>query len=74
MNAQRQHIHCIVPAYILEQIARNGSPQQRAQAIDTLAVDQTFRAARLQNTPPGGARSRVSDVLALGAGPEARAG
>ncbi|MGE6761368.1 M4 family metallopeptidase [Corallococcus interemptor] len=41
--------HCIVPPYLNRQIAQNGSPQQRTQALRTLAVDTTLRAIRLSN-------------------------
>jgi Zn-dependent metalloprotease len=43
----RNSIFCIVPPYILDEIAQNGSPQQRAAAMRTKAVDNTFRAMRL---------------------------
>jgi Zn-dependent metalloprotease len=41
--------HCILPPYISRQIAQNGSPQQRAQALRTLAIDNTLRAIRLSS-------------------------
>jgi Zn-dependent metalloprotease len=40
-------IVCIVPPYILDQIAQRGTPQQRAAALRTKSVDNTFRALRL---------------------------
>src|SRR5205085_9130117 len=43
----RHSIFCIVPPHILRQIAINGTPRQRAAALNTLASDQTFRAARI---------------------------
>jgi len=43
----RNSIFCIVPPYILDEIAQRGSPQQRAAAVRTKAVDNTFRAMRL---------------------------
>jgi Zn-dependent metalloprotease len=43
----RNPIFCIVPPYVLDEIARKGSPKQRAAAIQTRSVDNTFRALRL---------------------------
>src|SRR5262249_45340913 len=42
----RHSIFCILPPHILRQIALNGSPQERAQALTTLATDQTLRMMR----------------------------
>lgn len=40
----RQHsLLCILPPHILIEIAKNGSPKQRAQALDTLSADHTTR-------------------------------
>ncbi len=44
---QRHSIFCIVPPYVLDQIAQKGTPQQRAAALRTKAVDNTFRSMRL---------------------------
>lgn len=41
-------IFCILPPHMLRQIAQNGTPQQRADAMQTLAADQTFRMIRFQ--------------------------
>lgn len=43
----RNPIFCILPPYILDQIAQRGTPKQRAEALQTKAVDNTFRALRL---------------------------
>jgi Zn-dependent metalloprotease len=43
----RNPIFCIVPPYILEQVIQRGTPKQRAAAVKTKAVDNTFRALRL---------------------------
>jgi Zn-dependent metalloprotease len=56
--AVRQHhsIFCVLPPYILRQIALNGTPQQRQDALETLAVDNTFRIMRATQgmlTPAG---------------------
>ena len=36
-------IFCIVPPYVLDEIADKGTPQQRAAALRTKAVDNTFQ-------------------------------
>jgi hypothetical protein len=43
----RNPLFCILPPHILRAIAQNGTPQQRARALDTLVTDQTIRALRL---------------------------
>jgi Zn-dependent metalloprotease len=43
----RHPIFCIVPPYIVDEIVDKGTPQQRAAALRTKAVDNTFRALRL---------------------------
>lgn len=40
-------IYCIVPPYVLDSIARNGTPQERADAMDTLSNDATLRTLRV---------------------------
>jgi Zn-dependent metalloprotease len=43
----RHHpIYCILPPHMLKEIAKNGTPQQRSVAVDTLATDHTFRQIR----------------------------
>ncbi len=39
--------HCIVPPHILREIAHNGSPAQRATALNTMASDTTMRTQRI---------------------------
>lgn len=52
-----QHVHswqpilCIVPPYVLDEIVQRGTPQQRAAAMRTKAVDNTFRALRIATQP-----------------------
>lgn len=50
---RRQHcrnpVFCLIPPYILNAIARNGTQSQREAAIRTKAVDNTLRAMRLSN-------------------------
>ena len=43
----RHPIFCIVPPYVLDEIVDKGTSQQRAAALRTKAVDNTFRALRL---------------------------
>lgn len=43
----RNPIFCIVPPYVLDSIINSGTPQQRAAAVQTKAVDNTFRALRV---------------------------
>jgi Zn-dependent metalloprotease len=44
----RNPIHCIVPPYVLEGLAQNGTDAQRERALRALAHDQVVRAARAQ--------------------------
>jgi Zn-dependent metalloprotease len=43
----------IVPPQLFEQVARRGSPEERAIALDTLAIDHSIRTARVQNAALG---------------------
>jgi Zn-dependent metalloprotease len=45
----RNPIFCIVPPYVLDEIAQKGTPKQRAAALQTKSVDNTFRALRIAN-------------------------
>jgi Zn-dependent metalloprotease len=42
---------CILPPYVLREIARNGTAEQRAAALDALAIDQAIRAQRVAAGP-----------------------
>ena len=44
--SRRRSILCIMPPHILRSIAERGTPEQRAVASQTLAVDTTFRTLR----------------------------
>lgn len=48
----RLPLQCILPPYILREIAKNGSDTERAAATAALVVDQTFRSRRLATTAP----------------------
>jgi Zn-dependent metalloprotease len=49
-HATRFRPSCIMPPHILREIAQRGSPEQRAAATNTLALDATFRTLRA--SPP----------------------
>jgi len=42
----RHSIFCIVPPHMLRELARNGSPEERNFALDTLALDSSNRTRR----------------------------
>lgn len=46
-STHRHSIFCVLPPYVLDAIAQNGTPQQRALALRTKGADNTFRALRL---------------------------
>ncbi|NDZ17808.1 peptidase M4 family protein [Variovorax sp. WS11] len=43
----RHSIFCVIPPYVLDEIAQKGTPKQRAAALRTKSVDNTFRALRV---------------------------
>lgn len=49
--SHRHSIFCIMPPYLLAAIAKNGTPAQRAFAIDTLSVDHSIRTFRATSAP-----------------------
>ena len=56
----RNPLACILPPVLLEQIARNGTDDQRGRALDTLSVDSSLRGSRLA----GGLRRPVGTPTA----------
>ncbi len=47
-NAHHRHsIFCVLPPYILDSVAQNGSREQRVRATQTLAIDETLRSLRI---------------------------
>jgi Zn-dependent metalloprotease len=57
-------IHCILPPALLEQIARNGSAEQRSRALGTLSIDHSLRTQRMhpqRQRGRGGRRVSESD-------------
>src|SRR3990172_2839188 len=45
-ETHRHSIFCILPPYVLRSIVKNGTPEQRELAIQTLSTDNTLRAIR----------------------------
>ena len=71
MIARLHSIYCIIPPYMLDQIARNGTPIQRAQAAQTLSATaelnqqrQAFRAGvgPMAAAPSAGKQRTVYDA------------
>jgi len=52
MKAHHSGLQCVLPPFILESLARNGSAQERDHAIRNLSLDHSLRAARLMATSP----------------------
>lgn len=48
----------IVPPQLLDRVARAGAPEDRAAALDTMAIDQSIRTARVQNAALAGTPAR----------------
>jgi hypothetical protein len=62
--SHRHAIFCILPPYILRSMAQNGTPQQRRVALETMAMDTTFRALRAAPQLAPAMRKRLR-VMAL---------
>jgi Zn-dependent metalloprotease len=59
LQQQRSPIQCILPPHILSNLARNGSEEQRAMALDHLQIDHSVRSERLsQSLIRGASRPR----------------
>ena len=52
MNTHHNPLRCIVPPHMLDAVARNGTPDQRAAALGTLALDAALRAQRMIAVAP----------------------
>ncbi len=66
----RQHHHpinCIVPPYMLEQIAQKGTTQQQDWAQKTLTVTSTFRQERIAFASGGGPSGNIAMAPAAAA-------
>lgn len=57
---ERHPIFCLIPPYLLDQIARHGSKSQRDAALRTRAKDSTFRALRMLTHPARGPAQLVA--------------
>src|ERR671914_720551 len=70
----RNPIFCVVPPYVLTQVARRGSEKQREWALRSLDADITIRHARAVNAKARGRKGPVEgpDALAAAAGPGVR--
>ena len=62
MCSTRHSMFCILPPYILRAIAERGSPEQRATATQTLALDLTLRT--LRSTPLAIEAHSLADIVA----------
>jgi Zn-dependent metalloprotease len=68
----RNPICCIVPDYVLKQIAERGSEEERKAALDTLAVSITMRSARIQAEARRSVIPRSAAVGITALGPPAK--
>ncbi len=59
----RCSIFCILSPKILESITQNGSQEQRARAVQTLATDNTFRSLRVALPPSADPRRQMRAAL-----------
>jgi Zn-dependent metalloprotease len=66
LYTHRHSIFCVLPPYILRQIAQNGTPSERSDALQTLATDQTFRTLRSDPRLSAQARTRPGVLAAEG--------
>jgi Zn-dependent metalloprotease len=67
MHHCRNPLHCVVPPYMLDAVARRGSERQRDWALRTLAADSTLRQARAVNTVARGRKGPREGVDAIAA-------
>ena len=68
MHRCRNPLHCAVPPYMLDAVARRGSERQRNWALKTLATDTTLRQARAVSAKARGRkgpREGVDTVAAI---------
>jgi len=66
----RSPLHCILPPDVLLELARNGSSEEREAALDTLALDHTFRLARAEAAARTfGRNARTESLTAHGGKP-----
>lgn len=67
LHAGHSPIACILPPYVLREVAHRGTPDQRSAALKTLATDHTMRALRAAQPPrpPGARRPGLLGVTAV---------
>jgi Zn-dependent metalloprotease len=68
-TSQHHPLYCIIPPHMLEQIAQNGTPNQKALAQQTLAMTESFRLERqaiAKGEIPSGAVSMAPGPAAAG--------
>ncbi|MDQ3885558.1 MAG: M4 family metallopeptidase [Actinomycetota bacterium] len=51
---RRNPRHCLIPDYVLREIARRGGEAEREAALDSLGISATLRSARMQAEARGG--------------------
>jgi Zn-dependent metalloprotease len=59
----RNPVLCLIPPYLLDQIARHGSKLQREAALRTRAKDSTFRSLRMAAQPAAHARAQAATAF-----------
>src|SRR5688500_8601146 len=67
MHRCRNPLFCVVPPYVLSQVANRGSERQRNWALRTLQTDATIRHARSVNAKTRGRKGPVEGPDALAA-------
>jgi Zn-dependent metalloprotease len=67
MHRCRNPLFCVVPPYVLSEVANRGSERQRTWALRTLQTDVTIRHARSVNAKTRGRKGRVEGPDALAA-------
>ncbi|UXH76517.1 M4 family metallopeptidase [Roseateles amylovorans] len=63
-SAHRHSIFCILPPYLLDKIAQNGTPQQRDMALRTKGLDGTLRSLRLAGQAASNVQPHLSALAA----------
>jgi Zn-dependent metalloprotease len=66
MTGYRNPLHCVLPPFVLENLATRGDDEQRARAARALNRDQSIRLARVENARARAAGPREgADALAV---------
>jgi Zn-dependent metalloprotease len=64
-HGHRHSIFCVLPPYLLDEIARNGTPSQRQAALKTKSMDHTFRSLRLSSLSGRSTRTLTPSAAAV---------